>query len=130
MPTIRQRKVAKIIVDSLEKGETPTGIDILKSSNYSTTTSETKSTKIINSEGVREALEDLGFTEDNAKKVVSDIMLNEKVDPNARLKATDQVFKVRGSYKEAEVSKALIVVISGESAERFKIQSDDVSTSR
>ncbi len=54
---------------------------------------------MIESAGVQEALEDLGFNENSAKKVVAEIMLNEKVDPNARLKATDQVFKVRGSYE-------------------------------
>ena len=31
-------------------------------------------------------------------RVVSEIMLNGDLEPNARLKATDQVFKVRGSY--------------------------------
>jgi heat shock protein HspQ len=30
--------------------------------------------------------------------VVTDIMMNEKADPGIRLKATDQVFKVRGTY--------------------------------
>ncbi len=39
-----------------------------------------------------------GFDEGSAKKVVSEIMLNNKEDSNTRLRATDQVFKVAGSY--------------------------------
>jgi hypothetical protein len=31
-------------------------------------------------------------------KVVDEIMNDKNVDPSARLKATDQVFKVRGTY--------------------------------
>lgn len=98
MPTLKQRKVAKTIVDSLARGETPTAIEVLKSSNYSISTSETKSTKIIQSEGVQEALEEYGFTEDNAKKVVSEIMLDSKQKGDTRINAAKEVFKVRGSY--------------------------------
>lgn len=98
MPSLRQRKVAKVIIDSVKKGETPTGIEILKRSNYSKSTSETKSTYVIQSEGVQQALTEAGFSEDGAKKVVQEIMYNPKVDASARLKATDQVFKVHGSY--------------------------------
>jgi phage terminase small subunit len=39
-----------------------------------------------------------GFNEATAKDVVREIMLDSEVDPNARLRATDQVFKVVGSY--------------------------------
>lgn len=65
---------------------------------YSKNVAEAKPKDILGSEGVQEELKALGFTEDNAKKVVESIMLNEDVDASARLKATDQVFKVHGSY--------------------------------
>ena len=54
--------------------------------------------RVLESEGVQEELQVLGFTEKNAKTVVSEIMLNEEADNNSRLKATDQVFKVTGGY--------------------------------
>ena len=66
--------------------------------------------RVIESEGVQEALEDLGFTEDNAKKVVSEIMLDSDNDANARLKATDQVFKVKGSYASEHQDQVNILI--------------------
>lgn len=98
MPTLKQKKVAQTIVESIKEGKTPTAKEILKTSNYKQSVVDTKSTYVLGTEGVQEALEELGFTEDNAKSVVTKIMLNEKVNPSDRLKATDQVFKVRGSY--------------------------------
>lgn len=47
---------------------------------------------------MKEALKDFGFSEENAKRVVGQILNNDSHDPNARLKAADQVFKVHGSY--------------------------------
>lgn len=98
MATVRQRRVAKLIIENATLDKPITDIEILKRSNYSTTTAETKSTKVIASEGVQEVLKESGFTEENAKAVVEEIMLDKKVEPNARLKATDQVFKVQGTY--------------------------------
>jgi ribosomal protein S13 len=98
MATTKQKRVAKLKIENLLRVQPLTDIQILKSSNYSDSTAETKSTKIMNSQGVQEELEAQGFTEENAMKVVTEIMLNEKVDANARLKATDQVFKVQGTY--------------------------------
>ena len=98
MPTLKQRKVAMTIIESVKNGKTPTGKEVLKSANYAESVVNTHSTKIINSEGVQEALEDYGFTEDNAKKVVAKILLSENTEPNARIRAAQEVFKVRGSY--------------------------------
>lgn len=132
MATTKQKRVAKLIVENVSKSKPLTDIEILKRSNYSTTTAETKSTYVIQSEGVQEALRDFGFSEDNAKKVVSEIMLDSKKDPNARLKATDQVFKVHGSYKndEGQGNKTLIINIIPETATRYAISSstEDNST--
>lgn len=113
MASIRQRRVAKLIIENAKSVNPITDIEILKRSNYSTSTAETKSTKIIASNGVQEVLKESGFTEENAKKVVQSIMLNERTDPNARLKATDQVFKVQGSYAP-EKSVNLNVEVSTE----------------
>lgn len=126
MPTTKQKKLAEVIVENatldkpLNKGE------MLVKVGYARNTAEAKPNDILESEGVQQALEELGFTEENAKKVVSEIMLNEKVDPTSRLRATDQVFKVKGSYAgDKGGNKTLIVMISGESAKRY-----DVPTTR
>ena len=96
--TLRQRKVAKTIVDAIRSGETPTGKAVLKSANYAQSVIDTHSTKIIESEGVQKALKDYGFTEDNAKKVVASILLSKKSRDENKLKASEQIFKVHGSY--------------------------------
>lgn len=57
-------------------------------------------------------LESLGFNENGAKKVVEEIMYNPMVDANARLKATDQVFKVHGSYA-AEKTQSVNINLEG-----------------
>lgn len=109
MATIRQKRVAKLIIENSTLDKPLTGGEIVESSGYGVSMKKNPQV-VLNSEGVEETLELYGFTEDNAKKVVSEIMLNPEADNNARLKATDQVFKVEGSYA-AEKSMALNVNI-------------------
>lgn len=97
MPTIKQKRVAKLIIENskldnpLNKGE------IVEKSRYSQSM-VIKPSLVLESEGVKQALADYGFSEDNAKMVVAEILLDKEKDANARLKASDQVFKVQGSY--------------------------------
>ncbi len=98
MATTKQKKLAKVIIEN-SKAEAPLNKKaMLEKVGYSTSVAEAKADDIINSEGVQEELKAQGFTEENAMNVVTEIMLNGDVDPGARLKATDQVFKVRGTY--------------------------------
>ena|SRR3990167_198634 len=108
MPTLRQRKVAKAIVENLQSDEPLTAGKMLEKVRYGKISKQPS--RVIESEGVQEALEDLGFTEDNAKKVVSEIMLDSDNDANARLKATDQVFKVKGSYASEHQDQVNILI--------------------
>lgn len=98
MGTQRQKKLAKVIVRNATLDKPLNSGQMLVKVGYSKNVAEAKPKDILGSEGVQEELKALGFTEDNAKKVVESIMLNEDVDASARLKATDQVFKVHGSY--------------------------------
>jgi hypothetical protein len=97
MPTARQKRVAKLIIENTKLDKPLNGGEIVENSGYGVSM-KTNPQVILNSEGVKEALAEQGFTEDSAKRVVESIMLNEDTEPNARLKATDQVFKVLGSY--------------------------------
>lgn len=54
--------------------------------------------RTIGEKGVIEALATYGFTEENAKAVVSQIMTDEDTEGHVRLKAADMMFKVAGSY--------------------------------
>lgn len=124
MPTTKQKKLAKALIENMASDKPKTAGELLEVAGYGEGTQTGSPGRTIEQKGVQEALEEYGFSEENAKMVVSEIMLNGDVDARARLKATDQVFKVKGSYasdKEGS-NKTLIVMISGESAERYKIK--------
>lgn len=47
---------------------------------------------------IQAELKILGFDENTAKKVVGEILTDDTIEPQHRLKASEQVFKVQGSY--------------------------------
>jgi hypothetical protein len=97
MPTTKQKRVAELIVENTKLDEPLNGGEIVENSGYGVSMKKNPQV-VLESEGVKEALEEMGFTEANAKSVVTEIMLNPDADNSSRLKATDQVFKVKGSY--------------------------------
>lgn len=119
MATIRQKKLAKAIVENLENPEPKTKGELLESVGYSPDTAKAKPGEIIEQKGVQEELIRLGFTEDNAKSVVAEILNNPSVDPNSRLKAADMTFKVHGSYAP---EKSVQVQVKGEVKDFAKYQ--------
>ena len=56
-----------------------------------------------NSEAMRIAMVNLGFTVENAKRVVGEILNNAEADDNARLKSAELVFKVHGAFAPDKV---------------------------
>lgn len=96
MPTLKQRKLAEAIVEGMQQAIPPTAGQMLENVGYSKHLAKQPG-RVIAQEGVQEALNDLGFTEDAAKGVVVSIM-HESENDMARLSATNQVFKVLGSY--------------------------------
>lgn len=98
MATVRQAKLAKAIVENSKRDKPLNKKELLVSVGYAPSTADVKQGEIMEQKGVKEELEVLGFTEHAAMRVVEEIMHNPDVDPSARLKATDQVFKVRGTY--------------------------------
>ncbi len=121
MPTVRQKRVAKLIIENTALDKPKTGGEIVESSGYGVSMKKNPQV-ILESDGVKTALNDYGFNEDNAKRVVSEIMLNTKERADARLKATDQVFKVHKSYgSDGEGNRTLIINIVPETAQRYAI---------
>lgn len=119
MSTPLQEKLADEIIKDIKKKKPRQKKDLLVSAGYDETTALASPGRTIEQKGVVKALKAKGFSEENAKKVVEEIMLNKKVDPNARLKATDQVFKVQGSYApEKHDIRELKIEISQEIAEK------------
>lgn len=98
MPTLKQRKLAEEIVKEAKGKRIRNAGKLLEDIGYAKSTSEAIPGKIIASEGVREALNDLGFSEDGAKKVVASILYSAKSKDHDKLDAADKIFKVHGSY--------------------------------
>ena len=98
MSTILEKNLAQNIVKNARRKKPLNKKELVVSSGYAEISAQSSAHLILEQKGVQDELKVLGFTEDNAKRVVKEIMLNDKVDPSARLKATDQVFKVEGSY--------------------------------
>jgi hypothetical protein len=98
-PTPRQRRAAKIIAD-IATGKRPdikNSGDIVAAAGYAATNT-TQPKRILDTEGVKDALADLGFTPDNAKNVVTFILNNTASKDQDRLRAADMVFRVHGTY--------------------------------
>jgi hypothetical protein len=123
MPTLRQRKVAKRVKQALENGEDITGGELLKSVDYGTGLQRSPG-RVLQSEGVQEALEDLGFSIQGADEVVKNILYKSKRE-DMKLRAADMIYKRRGAYEDTKqgAGKALILVLPTEIIEKNNIQS-------
>ena len=98
MGTPKQKRLAQLIVENATRPAPLNKKQLLVTAGYSPVSAEATPSRLIDQTGVQEELEALGFNIHSAKKVVQEIMLSSETEPNARLKATDQVFKVLGGY--------------------------------
>lgn len=96
MSTIRQKKLAKALVENAISSNPMNKQELVASVGYSDLSAEKKATEIIESKGTQEELDALGFDVESAKKVVIHIMRYGKEDN--RLNAAKEIFKVRGEY--------------------------------
>jgi hypothetical protein len=98
-PTVKQRRIAQLIVDSAhgKRPDIKTTGDLVVQAGYAATVKEVPH-KILDTSGVHIALEELGFNPETAKEVVKTIMLDVNAKHADRLKASEMVFKVHGSF--------------------------------
>lgn len=108
--TTRQRKLAQVIIENSAIDKPLNSGEMLAKVGYSKNLVKQPG-RIIESEGVQEALNEYGFTEDNAKRVVAEILLDKKQRGETRLNAADKVFKVRGTYAPEKSITAHIPLI-------------------
>ncbi len=121
MATEKQKKIAQLIVENTKLDKPLNGGEMLEKVGYSKSMQTAKVNDVLGSEGVKEELENMGFTEENAKKVVAEIMNDPTKDPSSRLRATDQVFKVRGSYapEKKELSGSIDTKVPAEDLDKL-----------
>ena len=121
MSTVLQKNLAKNIVKNLTRKKPLNKGELVVMSGYSKTTATQQIPAVFEQKGVKEELAILGFDEESAKKVVSEILHNEKVDPGNRLRAAQEVFKVMGSYAP-EKSQALNVNFEARLEDKSEIE--------
>lgn len=121
MSTVRQKRVARGIVKATQTGYPKTKKEIAVLSGYSEIHAKTHTHEIFNAPGVQKELKALGFTEENAKSVVADIMMNEAEEGATRIRAASEVFKVHGTYA-AEKSVNLSVSATADEARQAIIE--------
>lgn len=97
MSTLRQKKLAKAIVNNVNAIEPQNKQELLVSAGYDMTTAEANPGKIIDQKGVQKELLNLGFDEESAKKVVVNLLQDSK-DDSVKLRAAGEIFKVMGTY--------------------------------
>lgn len=122
MPTTRQKRVAKLIIENVSLDNPKTGGEIVESSGYGVSMKKNPQV-VLESDGVKEALDDYGFNENNAKQVVAEILLDRRVKPDTRINASKEVFKVHGTYApEKKTSTTLNVEVKLENKELEEIR--------
>jgi hypothetical protein len=98
-PTPRQRRAAKIMADIAtgKRTDIQSQGQIVLAAGY-TEVNALQPSRILDTEGVKDALAEYGFNEKTAKQVVSNILNSTEAMNKDRLKAADMVFKVHGTY--------------------------------
>jgi hypothetical protein len=96
MSTVNQQILAKEIVENSLRDEPLTAGQMLEKVGYATSVAEGKPGEIIQSKGVQDELNKLGFSTENAKRVVGEILGKEFAEDKDRLKAAELIFKVQG----------------------------------
>lgn len=96
MATALQKNLANEIVKNAKRKKPLNRMQLVEASGYSHNTAIKQ--PVIEQKGVQDELKSMGFTEENAKAVVTEILLSKKVKPDTRIRAAQEVFKVEGSY--------------------------------
>lgn len=112
MATIRQKKLAVKIIENAKSTEKMTAGQMLENVGYKPSVAKHKPSEILEAVGVQDALEELGFDGDSAKKVVKSIL--QKGKEENRLKAADMIFKVTGDYAPEKHAVAIAEIAPNE----------------
>lgn len=97
MPTAKQKKVAQLLIENIQLDKPLNGGQMLAKVGYSKSMQHAKVNDVLESEGVKEALNDYGFNVETAKRVIGQILTDGEND-NVKIKAADMVLKVHGTY--------------------------------
>src|SRR3990167_3052024 len=99
MATIRQKRLARAIVETANLDYPPTAGELLESVRYGKISKQPS--RVMKSKGVLEELENLGFTVEGADNVVQKILYKGKKE-ETKLKAADILYKRLGAYEDTK----------------------------
>jgi hypothetical protein len=97
MATLKQKRLAKAIVENSQSKEPKTAGQLLELAGYDKTTAEATPGRIIDQQGVQEELAKAGFTLEAADGVVSTLLQKAKKE-ETKIKAADLMYKRLGGY--------------------------------
>lgn len=95
--TIKQKRVARRLIKAVQSNESITAGELVAEVGYSQEMQDNPG-RVLNSPGVQDELNKMGFTEEKAREVVGRILADESIKPEPRLKAAEMVFKVHGTF--------------------------------
>lgn len=119
MPTLRQKRVAQEIVANLERDKPLNGGEIAAKVGYAKDMVRHPK-RVLESDGVKQELQVMGFTEVAADTVVQQILHNESEKAQDRLKAADLIYKRLSSYApdKSDLNVKVIPIMGGKSVHR------------
>src|SRR3990167_4772929 len=118
MPTLNQERVAQRVKEVVEKGEAVDGKDILAFVGYAPGM-HANPKMVFESKGFKEAMKKLGFSVEAADMTMAKILRTGKEEN--KIRAGQEIYKRLGAYAQGETNKTLILIISGETANRYKL---------
>lgn len=112
MATLKQKQTAKEIINNMRRNKPMPAGRMLENIGYSEAIAKNPK-YVLESKGVKEELAKLGFTEENAKKIVAEILGAEfpinKITAADKLRAAELIFKVVGSFAPEKVEQKKVV---------------------
>lgn len=116
MSTLKQKRLAKALIQEMTEPTGKTGYELLINTGYAPTTATSETGEIIESKGVKEALRREGISIDEADKVVNKIL--HKGREMNRLTAAGLIYKRLGGFAP-EKRTIMTVNVTDEVKERL-----------
>lgn len=116
MPTLKQKKVAKALLKNASADNALNRTEMLQKVGYSTSMAKARGKDIIESQGVKDALAELGLTEE---LIVGSLIEDIKLKPQDRLGELRLGAQIRGMTEEKQGNKTVIIMISGQAESRY-----------
>lgn len=98
MATLKQKELAKNIVENFKRPKKLNKKELLVLAGYSEITATANPGVIIDQKGVKEELRIMGFSAENAKRVIARVMDDETAEDKDVLKAAELTLKVTGDF--------------------------------